>query len=166
MSAITVANIDWSIVEAVKTALGNATIDSDAVFRSVAVTASDAQAAQCLLHDSPIAILRYLTTREDDSPEDVRGCCVVLELTVAAMVECAAADESLRLQEVLRLKNVAINAVEADPPADSCAWGDGEHYHKRIRWGRPEIDTAVGQPWALCKLPVEIGFVLGNGTSH
>ena len=166
MSAITVANTDWSVVQAVKTALSDATIDSAAVFRSVAVTASDAQAGECQFRDSPIAVLRYVTTREDDSPEDVRGCCVVLELVVAAMVECAATDESSRLQEVLRLKNAAINAVETDAPADSSAWGDGDHYHKRIQWGRPQIDTAVCQPWAACKLPLEVGFVLENGTSH
>jgi hypothetical protein len=162
VSAITVANTDWSIVQAVRTALSDATIDSAAV----TVTTSDAQAGECQFRDSPIAVLRYVTTRENDSPEDVRGCCVVLELIVAAMVECTAADESSRLQEILRLKNAAINAVETDAPADSSAWGDGDHYHKRLAWGRPEIDTAVSQPWAVCKLPLEVGFVLDNGTSH
>jgi len=71
MSAITVANTDWSIVQAVKTALGDATIDSAVVFQSVAVTTSDAQAGECQFRDSPIAVLRYVTTRENDSPEDV-----------------------------------------------------------------------------------------------
>jgi hypothetical protein len=166
MSEITVANTDWSIVQAIKTALGDAAVDSAAVFRSVTVAASDAQSAECQFRDSPIAILRYVTTREDESPEGVRGCCVVLELVLAAMVECAATDESSRLQEVLRLKNAAINAVETDAPADSSAWGDGDHYHKRIQWGRPQIDMTVRQPWAVCRLPLEVGYVLDNGTSH
>jgi hypothetical protein len=166
MSEITVANTDCSILEAVKTALAGATIGGSAVFKSVAVTTSDDQAGQCQFHSSPIAILRYVTTREDRSPEDVRGCHVALELTLAALVDCAGSDESARLQEVLRLKNAAMNAVESDPPADAHAWGDGDHYHERIEWGAPEIDASAGQPWAVCKLPVRIGFVLDSPTSH
>jgi len=166
MATITVQNEDWSVVEAVRDALATATIDGQAAFESVTVTTSDAQAGQCQFHDSPIVVLRYVTTREDDSPEDVRGCCVALELTVAAQVDCAGADESSRLQEILRLKNAAVNAVEAAPPAASCAWGDGDQYRKRIQWGRAEIDTATHRPWAVCRLPVEIGFVLDGPTSH
>jgi hypothetical protein len=166
MTAITVANTDWSIVEAVRTALAEATVSGDAVFESVALTTSDAQAGQCQFHTSPIAIVRYVTTREDDSPEDLRGCSVAMELSLAALVDGAGSDEAARLQEVLRLKNAAVNALEADPPPEARAWGDGGHYHKRIQWGRPQIDASVEQPWAVCRLPVEIGFVLDSGTSH
>lgn len=166
MSAITVANTDWSIVQAVKSALSDATIDSSPAFTSVTVTSSDASGEQRQLVGSSIAILRYVTTREDDSAEDMRGCSVVMEIAVATMVDGAGMDESPRLQEILRLKNAAVNAVEADPPADSHAWGDGDHYHKRIEWGPPRIDTTVGQPWAVCRLPLEIGFSLNDGTSH
>ena len=166
MSELTVSNTDFSLVEAVKTALDAATIDSADVFQSVAVTASKAAPDQYPFHDSPAAVVRYVTTREDDSPEDLRGCCVALELTLAVLVDCATADESSRLQEVLRLKNAAINAVEASPPAAASAWGDGDHYQGRIRWGRSQLDTAVGRPWAVCVLPVEIAFVLSSPTSH
>jgi hypothetical protein len=166
MSAITVANTDWSIVEAVKTALADATIGGAAVFEAVTVTTSDAQAGQCQFHSSPIAIVHYVTTREDDSPEDTRACCVALRLTLAALVDSAGVDESARLQEALRLKNAAVNAVETDPPADSHAWGDGDHYHRQIEWGRAEVDASADQPWVVCRLPVEIGFVLDSPTSH
>lgn len=166
MSTITVANIDWSIVEAVKAALAGATIADAAVFESVSVTTSEAHAEECQFHASPIAVVRYVTTRENVSPEDVRGCWVALELTVAVMVDSQGWEESPRLAEILRLKNAAVNAVETDPPACAHAWGDGDHYHRRIEWGAPRIDTSVLHPWAVCRLPVEVGFVLDDGTCH
>ena len=166
MTAITVANKDWSIIQDVKTALAEATVGGAAVFQSVTATTSDTQAQQCQFLASPIAVVRYVTTQEDDSPEDVRGCRLMLELVVAALVDSAGADESSRLEEILRLRNAAVNAVEADPPADAQAWGDGDHFQKRIQWGRPQIDVSVEQPWAVCRLPVEIGFVLDSGTNH
>jgi len=166
MGEITVANTDWSLVAGVKSALAAATVDSAAVFESVTVTTSRAQAAECQLTRSPAAIVRYVTTREDASPEEVRGCRVVLELLLAVLVDSATTDESPRLQEVLRLRNAAINAVETDPPAASHAWGDGDRYQPRIRWSEPEIDASVDRPWAVCRLGVEIGFVLDAPTAH
>ena len=166
MAAITVDNQDWSIVEAVQTALSSAAIQGASVFQSVAVSTSDMQAGQCQFHTSPIAVLRYVTTREDHSPEGVRGGIVALELILAAQIDATGLSESTRLQEVLRLKNAAINAVEQAPPDDSSAWGDGDHYHARIRWGPTEIDTSVRQPWVMCRLPAEIGFALDGPTSH
>ncbi|HUS91410.1 MAG TPA: hypothetical protein VM695_06140 [Phycisphaerae bacterium] len=166
MSEITIANKDWAVVAAVKAALAAATVDSTPVFESVTVTTSPAQAGQCQLVHSPAAVLRYVTTREDDSPEDVRGCRVVLELLLAVLADVVGTDESARLQEVLRLKNAAINAVETDPPADAHAWGDGSGYHPAIRWGPPEIDASTDRPWAVCRLPAEIGFVLDGPTTH
>ena len=166
MSAITVANRDWSIIAAVKTALAEATVGGSPVFESVTVTTSSAQASECQFHSAPIAILRYVTTREDASPEDVRGCHVALELLFAALVDGAGSDESARLQEVLRLKNAAMNAVETDPPADAHAWGDGDRYQEQIEWGSPQLDVSTDQPWAVCRLPVHIGFVLDGPTAH
>jgi hypothetical protein len=166
MTAITVTNVDWSILDAVRAAVAAATIGETAVFRSVTVTTADAQAEQCQFRDSPIAIVRYVTTVEDATPEDVRGCTVAMELTVAAWSQGAGPGESARLQEILRLKNAAVNAVEAAPPGDAHAWGGADRYHQRLQWGRPRIDAAVDRPWAVCRLPLEIGFVLDNGTSH
>ncbi len=166
MGAITVSNVDWSIVQDVRDALAAATIASEAVFRVVGVSTSDDQTTQRQFHDTPVAVVRYVTTREDASPEDVRGCAAVLELTVAAAVNDAGADESDSLTEALRLKNAAVNAVEADPPAASGAWGDSDHYHPALRWGRPQIDASVKRPWVVCRLPLEVGFVLDDGASH
>ena len=166
MTAITVANADWSVVDSVKAALAAATIGGSAAFESVSLTTSDAQAAQCQFHGSPIVILRYVTTREDDSPEDVRGCCVAMELILAAQANCGHVDESSRLQEVLRLKNAAVNAVEAAPPSLSAAWGGGDRYRPRLRWGNPQIDASIDRPWVVCRLPLEIGFVLAGPTAH
>lgn len=165
MGAITVANTDWSIISAVDSALSEAAISGAAVFAEVTVTTSAAQVRQCRFARSPAAVIRYVGTSEDGSPEDVRSCGVSLELIIAAKV-AAGADESSRLQEVLRLMNAAKNAVEGSPPAGAAAWGDGDVYRRRIAWGAASIDATAGQPWAVCLLPVELCYVLTAGTSH
>jgi len=166
MTAITVANTDWSIVDDVRDALAAASLASAAVFDSVTVTTCDEQVQANRLSTSPVAIVRYVTTRETACPEDVRGACISLEIILAAAVDDAGLDESLRLAEILRLKNAAVNAVEAEPPAAACAWGSSQAYQGRIRWGQARIDLSAGEPWAICRLPVEIGFVIPAGTSH
>jgi len=166
MTAITVANTDWSIVDDVRDALAAATVSASAVFESVSVTTCDAQAIATRLSSSPVAVVRYVTTREAACPEDVRGGSVSLEIILAAAVDDADLDESVRLAEILRIKNAAVNAVEADPPADACAWGSARDYQPRIRWGLPKLDLSAGQPWAICRMPVEIGFMIPAGTSH
>jgi hypothetical protein len=166
MTAITVANTDWSIIDDVRDALAAASIAAAAVFDSVTVTTCDEQVQANRLSKSPVAIVRYVTTRESACPEDVRGACVCLEIILAAAVDDAGMDESARLAEILRLKNAAVNAVEAEPPAAACAWGSAQAYQGRIRWGQSRIDLSAGEPWAICRLPVEIGFVIPAGTSH
>ncbi len=166
MTAITVANTDWSIIDDVRDALAAAKIASAAVFDSVTVTTCDEQVQANRLSRSPVAIVRYVTTRENACPEDVRGACVCLEIILAAAVDDAGLDESLRLAEILRLKNAAVNAVEAKPPTAACAWGSSQAYQPRIGWGQGRIDLSAGEPWAICRLPVEIGFVIPTGTSH
>lgn len=166
MTAITVANTDWSIVDDVRDALAAATVAEAAVFDSVTVTTCDARAIATRLSTSPVAVVRYVTTREAACPEDVRGSSVSLEIILAAAVDEADIDESARLAEILRLKNAAVNAIEADPPADACAWGSARAYQPRIRWGRPKLDLSAGQPWAICRMPVDIGFIIPAGTSH
>lgn len=165
MTAITVANTDWSIVDDVRDALAAATVSAAAVFDSVTVTTCDAKECATRLSRSPSAVVRYVTTREEACPEDVRGGAVSLEIILAAAV-AAAVDESARLAEIMRLRNAAVNAIEADPPADACAWGSARAYQPRIRWGQPKLDLSASQPWAICRMPVEIGFIIQAGTSH
>jgi len=166
MTAITIANTDWSIVDDVRDALAAATVSAAAVFDSVTVTTCDAHECAARLSRSPSAIVRYVTTREEACPEDVRGGAVSLEIILAAAVDDADPGESARLAEIMRLRNAAVNAIEADPPADARAWGSARAYQPRIRWGRPELDLSAGQPWAICRMPVEIGFIIQTGTSH
>ena len=166
MTAITIANTDWSIVDDVRDALAAATVAASDVFDSVTVTTCDVQQCATRLSNSPVAIVRYVTTREAACPEDVRGGAVSLEIILAAAVDDADLDESARLAEIMRLRNAAVNAIEADPPADACAWGSARAYQPRIRWGQPKLDLSAGQPWAICRMPVEIGFIIPAGTSH
>jgi len=166
MTTITVANTDWSIVDDIRDALAAARLASAPVFDSVTVATCDEQVQANRLGSSPVAIVRYVTTRESACPEDVRGACVCLEIILAAAVDDSDLDESARLAEILRLKNAAVNAVEAEPPAAACAWGSAHAYQPRIRWGQGRIDLSAGEPWAICRLPVEVGFVIPTGTSH
>jgi hypothetical protein len=166
MPDITINNTDWTILAAVRDAVASAAAGGGAVFAAVSVTTSPRQALQCQLVSSPAVVLRYVTTREEHSPEEVRGCVVAMELLIAAAVDAAGPDESARLQEVLRLKNAAVNAVETSPPAGGSAWGDGGHYHARLAWGQAEIDASPDRPWAVCRLPLEAGYTLAAPTGH
>ena len=166
MAAISVSNKDWTVVNAVATALTNATISGQAVFAAVAATTADTQATDVqLAGEGPRAVVRYVTTTEDYGLEDGRACMVVMEILIAAKV-APAADESSRMTEILRLKNAAINAVEASPPADAAAWAEGRRFHIPLQWGRPEIDTTESAPWVLAKLPVKVSLVLQDPAYH
>ena len=168
MTAITVANADWTIVNGVKTALTGATISGSAVWTDVSMTTSQEQAEEAQYdHQSPVAIVRYLGTVEDSRPEDQRGLVVSMEIFLAVKKTTAAdTDEALRVQEILRLMNAAKNAVEASPPSIAQATGDSNFYHQKIEWGVPRVDTRSLAPWATCILPVAIATNLDTGTSH
>lgn len=166
MAAITVANKDWAIINAVKTALAGATIDGSAVFSTVSVATSADQARQCQFTGHPAAVIRYVTTVDDKGVDGERNCRLSLWVIIATIVDAAGVDESLRLQEILRLKNAAINAVEASPPGDSDSVGDNDFHASRIHWGQAEIDTSGKPPWAVAVLPVDFGYRLTSATGH
>jgi hypothetical protein len=166
MSAISIANKDWSILDDVKSALSGATVGGSAVFAAVTAGTSDAQAEECQFTAGPAAIVRYLGTTEHRTPGGHLACALFLEVIVAAKVAAGGADESARLAEVLRLANAAKNAVGADKPADACAWGDDDAAVRQIEFGSPKIDAAHAAPWAVGRLPLTIGYVLDSDTSH
>ena len=166
MTPITVTNVDWTIIDSVKSALTDALIEELKVFEAVTVTTSERQARQGQYIEHPAAIVRYLTTREHVSPEGVVGCVLSLELMLATRVESPAGDESTRLEEILRLVNAAKNAIEAERPSDAVDWADGEFFAPAVAFGRPEIDTAERQPWAVAKLPVDFTYVLESSQDH
>ena len=166
MGAITVANKDWDAVEAVADALAAATISSQAVFAAVALTTGESQAREVqLAGESPRAVVRYLTTAHADVPESVRAATVEIEILLAAKV-AAGADERDRLEEVLRLTNAAINAVEDDPPTDATGFSDGRDHHPPLEWGRPAIDARESAPWVLGRLPLKVNLTLGEDGLH
>jgi hypothetical protein len=166
MAAITVTNTDWTIISGVRSALAGATIAGAAVFEAVTVTTSDRQARGCQFTRHPAAIVRYVTTAEHVSPEDVVGCALDMEVILATRAESAAQDESSSLQEILRLVNAAKNAMEANAPPAASDWADEDFFAADIGFGQPEIDTAERQPWAVARLPVRVTYVLESGTSH
>jgi len=166
MTEITVANRDWGIIAALKSALAGATIAGSRVFAAVSVTTSPRQADQCQFKASPIAVLRYLTTAEQESPDEHYACAVHLELTVAAKVNAPGTDESSRLQEILRLLGAARNAINASKPAESCAWGDADFYVRRVEFDKAQVDAAESLPWAVARLPLTVGYTIDNDTSH
>lgn len=162
MTAIDVSNTDASILSAVAGALSSATIDGSPAFAAVSSAASGDAARETQLTASPVAVVRHVGTSESPLPEGCRGCAASIEILLAAQAE----DEPARLAEALRLKNAAINAVGASPPAEASAWGDGRQYHRRLQWGRARIDTTERSPWVLCTLGLDVGFVLPAATAH
>ena len=167
MTAITVANTEWAILDDLRQALAAATIGEEAVFGEVSLTTSHQQARQAQFRTAGArAILRYLGTDERESPEGLRACVVSAEILLAKPVAGATADEGARVQEMLRLVNAAKNAIAACPPTDGCYWGDGSQWHDRLAWGSPEIDTAERPPWASAAIGLQIAYTLDNATSH
>ena len=166
MTAITISNTDWSILDDVKTALAGATAGGSAVFAAVTAGTSDRQAAECQFTAHPAAIVRYVGTEEHPTPGGHLACALSLEVVVATKVAQGGADESSRVQEALRLLNAARNALAAEPPAEACAWGSDARVVRALEFGRPKIDTAHAAPWAVGRLPVTVGYVLESDTSH
>ena len=167
MTAITVTNTEWAILDDLRQALAAATIDAAAVFGQVSLTTSHQQARQAQFRGTGArAILRYLGTDERESPEGLRACVVSVELLLAKSVPSATADEGARVQGILRLLNAAKNAIQASPPSEACYWGDGSRWYDRLAWGSPEIDTAERPPWASATIGLHIGYTLDNATSH
>lgn len=162
MAEITVANKDSTIVNAVKTALANATIDSVTVFTDVVVTCSEPSSRQRDFTDSPIAVIWYQQTDEYEISDVRRGQVINMTLILAAHAD----GESARLTEITRLKNAAMNAVNGTPPADSAGFAVDDELYRCIDWGEPEIDTISNQPWAVCFLPLQVAYVVTDKNSH
>lgn len=160
MTAITVTNTDWALVSAVKTALAEATIDGEAVFQSVSATTGDDQARQCQFTHTPAAIVRYVTTDEQVTPEQVVRAVGSMELILAAKVDSPAGDQSPQLEEILRLVNAAKTAIAADAPNQACDWGDVAD----IEFGRAKIDSDQRAPWVVAVVPVKFTFIFDDRT--
>ena len=168
MTAITITNKDWSILSAVRSSLADATVDDEAVFASVTMTTSPRQARQCqLAGPAPKAIILYQGTDERDGIDGERNCWVSMRLLLAARAPLGV-DASARLEEILRLKNAAMNAVEAAWPPDACPGGTPELHRPAIRWQSAdiELDESATQRWALCGLGLEVSYRLSSKTSH
>jgi len=167
MTAITVANKDWDIIDDLSAALAGATVGGATVFKQVTVAVAADQAREAQFRgDHPIAIVRYVESIEDESPESIRGCAVSVALTLAGKVSPRGADQADRVREALRLANAAKNAIEASPPSAAHYWGDGRHWRDRLQWGSPRIDAGEAAPWVVVALPLTVSYTLADGTSH
>ena len=90
----------------------------------------------------------------------------LLEMGIEVDYVSSVSAQETRLEEILRLKNAAVNAVEASPPADAEGWPEGSRYHIPVRWGRPKIDTEEAAPWIVARLPLEVALVLDDPAYH
>jgi hypothetical protein len=169
VTAITVANTDWSIVNAVKSALADATIAGEKAFRTVTIALSQTQAAETQFRrNTPLAAVIYDDTSEADCLEHVKALRVRMTILLAARLH-GRTSEATRLKEGLRLVNTAKNAVESGLPADASAWGHGNYYQPQIEWGTPDIERPTDQeraPWVVATLGLTVGATIENATSH
>jgi len=164
LADITVANTDWAILAAVRDALAGATVSGEAVFKSVSVASAGRDAARGLTA-SPAAVVRFVGSREAPGLDGERLGAVDLELVLAARVD-GSDGRAARLEEILRLKNAAVNAVRTSPPADAVAVGDGRFSAEALAWGRPEIDADARPPWVVVTLTLRAGYRLADAVSH
>ena len=168
MTAITIANTDWEIVDDVKDALGAATVSGASLFDSVTIAISRAQAQECQFRGGgPNAVVLYHTTVEDSpSPEDNVGLYVRMSIIVARKDAISTLTEATRLQNLLKLINGAKNGVEAGTIANAAGWGDGNYYKRKIEWGTPSILGDIRQPWGAAEIPLDVSYVIADSTSH
>lgn len=175
MTAITVTNTEYLIAAAMKTSFENATIDGAKVWKTVAVSLSETEARETLLRqDVPIAIVIYDDTTETLTVGDQPALQVAYTLLFATRLY-GDNDDTARMQEGMRIVNAAKNVIESDLPASSgtpsyaSAWGMEGYYQPQFAWGTPEISKptdAERSPWVIARLPLKVGAVLTNQTSH
>lgn len=176
MTAITITNTDWTIIDAVKTAIGAATVGGVTLFKSVTLATSEAQAEEAQLKEpTPRVIIvsapaRHLqqAVTEARGVEHERYCDVPLVLYVARKTT-SGVDESARVQEIYRLANGIKNAVESSLPAAAIGYGDEDNFHAPgAVWGDVDIKPTedLKQPWIAFQLPVSFGYAITNSTSH
>ncbi len=168
MSEITISNTDWSICDAINTAISEATVGGEAIFASVDITTSIKHLRQAqLAGKTPRAVILYRGSDEHNGTDDARFCWVSMELILSARV-AAGSDASARIQEILRLKNAAINAVETDRPAEAVGAATADLYRPAIIWRPADIELSQPDvdPWVLCRLGLEVTYALPDGASH
>jgi hypothetical protein len=167
MAAITINNTDWTILDAVRAAVAGATVNSQAVFAAVAITASAEQARQCQQAGRmPSAIVRYVGTVEGTCGGGEGFAVVELELLLTARL-ARGVNEAAAVQEALRLINGAKNALMAAVPAAAKPVANETEFHEALEWGRPRIESeASDSPWVAATLPVRLAYPLASATGH
>ena len=169
MAAIIVQNFDGTILAAVDTALTGATLSGVAVFKSVTVSTSEAQAQEAQFKGAtPKVIILYNGTEDAPGVDGERCCTMSLDLLIASKVD-PAIDESARITEIMRLMNLAKNAIEGSPPADAIGFGDENQVHPAGPvWGGVDITPTeeAKAPWIACTLPVTFGYGITAASRH
>jgi len=162
MTDITLTNTDQAIIEDLVDALAAARVDGRAVFAKVVAGCSPQGAIQVHFTASPLAAVLFDSVEEHVTSDLRRGA--VLNATLLLAVRQPT--EAQRLSEIARLRNAAMNAVAAAPPADARAFAAGGELHRRIAWGRAAVDTTAHAPWAVCRLPVRVAYPVAAEDKH
>ena len=164
MTAITVANTEYEIIDDLSDAVTDATIDDAAVFQVVDLSTSEDQAREVQLKgETPRCIILYQGSTQDTAPEDLLNCVLSVTFFIATK---STGTQAVKLREILRLVNAVKNAVSSDPPADAHTVAHQDFYHEKFVWTDPTIDTTEKDPWVAAMLPLEVGFSLDSSTSH
>jgi hypothetical protein len=166
MVEITVSNTEGRILEDLTDALAAARLNGELVFRAVDVTASESDLRRLqLAGPTPKAMVQFAGAAETATIEDRRHGMMAFELWIVARLP-ASCSSAQRITEVLRLTNLAKNAVESTPPADAVAGGEPDHWRPRLQWGRPVIEATDHAPWVVGRMPLDISYTLNSPTSH
>lgn len=168
MAEITVNNVDWSVLSAVRDALANATIEQSSVLREVAIVNDERQIQDRLLSgNAPKAVVVFHQTDQTLGLQEEVNCVVSMTIVLLGKVAGGVAAEG-RLQEAMRLKNAAINAIEASPPPVACDTASDAKVQPAVKWGKAQLQLKpeVQSPWILCRQPLEVAYRLNNRVSH
>jgi len=166
MTEITVTNVEGRILEDLTDALALARLNGELVFGAVDTTAGESDLlGRRLAGPTPKAMIHFAGAAERETLEDRRHGVMTVELWIAARM-AASCSSAGRVAEMLRLINLAKNAVENTPPVDAAAGGEPNHWAPRLQWGRPVIEAADHAPWVVGRAPLDVSYTLDSPTSH
>ncbi len=168
MTAITIANTDYEIIEDVQDALIAATVSAVALFDSVTMAMTRQQVDETRFKGAgPNCSILYNTTVEDSpSPEEQVGLFVRVTLILARKESISGADQKVRVENLLKIVNGTKNAVHAGTLTDAAGWADGDYVHRKIEWGDPTLTVAAEGQWSAAEMSLEVSYVITDSVSH
>jgi len=164
MAEITIANVEWEILEDVQQAIAAATISTVKVFDSATVCVSQNAAEDALYVEQNVCVVLCNEISEAHAVGLERQGSVSISILVAYKGD----SNEDRIENILRLIAAVRNAVEETPPANARAVSSEEQFgefRERLEWGEIELSDDR-DPWIIGTIPLVVNFQVSSRTSH